>query len=189
MARRQFPIGEQDFANIRNRNMVYIDKTHLIYKFESGTPTALVETMQRNDYSLEHLTNEVVSSQLMSSVDSDEVSPIPLIYQSGYLTIKGYDEEFGNYLLGFPNKEVSEGFTRYLMPYYSPVKRGQENFFVSNFVKVKINSTADAALQQIEDKQYAKPFANTDKTIYKIGVNFSTETRRIDEWKYSLMQE
>ena len=112
MARRQFPIGEQDFANIRNRNMVYIDKTHLIYKFESGTPTALVETMQRNDYSLEHLTNEEVSSQLMSSVDSDEVSPIPLIYQSGYLTIKGYDEEFGNYLLGFPNKEVCEGFTR-----------------------------------------------------------------------------
>ena len=224
--------------------------------FESGTPTALVETMQRNDYSLEHLTNEEVSSQLMSSVDSDEVSPIPLIYQSGYLTIKGYDEEFGNYLLGFPNKEVSEGFTRYLMPYYSPVKRGQENFFVSNFVKelrngqpeafmkrlealfadgnyqiigdaekyfhnavyiifkmlgfyvevehattdgridlliktgnyiyimeFKINSSADAALQQIEDKQYAKPFANTDKTIYKIGVNFSTKTRRIDEWK------
>ena len=85
--------------------------------------------------------------------------------------------------MGVPNKEVSEGFTRYLMPYYSPVKRGQENFFVSNFVKVKINSTADAALQQIEDKQYAKPFANTNKTIYKIGVNFSTGTRRIDEWK------
>ena len=61
--------------------------------------------------------------------------------------------------------------------------RGKENFFVSNFVKVKINSTADAALQQIEDKQYAKPFANTNKTIYKFGVNFSTETRRIDEWK------
>ena len=77
--------------------------------FESGTPTALVETMQRNNYPLEHLTNEEVSTQLLGSVDSDEMSPIPLIYQSGYLTIKGYDEEFGNYLLGFPNKEVEEG--------------------------------------------------------------------------------
>lgn len=140
MARRQFPIGEQDFANIRNRNMVYIDKTHLIYKFESGTPTALVETMQRNDYSLEHLTNEEVSSQLMSSVDSDEVSPIPLIYQSGYLTIKGYDEEFGNYLLGFPNIEVSEGFTRYLMPYYSPVKRGKENFLFPTLSRSRLTA-------------------------------------------------
>ena len=183
MARRQFPIGEQDFANIRNRNMVYIDKTHLIYKFESGTPTALVETMQRNDYSLEHLTNEEVSSQLMSSVDSDEVSPIPLIYQSGNLSIKGYDEEFGNYLLGFPNIEVSEGFTRYLMPYYSPVKRGKENFFVSNFVKVKINSTADAALQQIEDKQYAAPFAADPRKLFKIGVCFSSTDKGIAEWK------
>jgi len=77
--------------------------------FESGTPAALVETMQRNNYPLEHLTNEEVGTQLLGSVDSDELSPIPLIYQSGYLTINGYDEEFGNYLLGFPNKEVEEG--------------------------------------------------------------------------------
>lgn len=50
-------------------------------------------------------------------------------------------------------------------------------------IEFKINSSADAALQQIKDKQYAKPFENTGKTIYKIGVNFSMKTRRIDEWK------
>lgn len=233
-----------------------LDKLEFRYFwFESGTPSALVETMQRNNYPLEHLTSEEVSSQLMSSVDSDEVSPIPLIYQSGYLTIKGFNEEFGTYQLGFPNKEVSEGFTKFLLPYYSPVSRGQEASFVSNFVKevregkpeafmerlealfasgnyqiigdeekyfhnaiyiifkmlgiyvdvehattdgridllmktkdyiyimeFKIDKSAEAALAQIEDKQYAKPFEADGRTIYKIGVNFSTKTRRIDGW-------
>lgn len=229
--------------------------------FESGTPTALVETMQRNDYSLENLTNEEVSSQLMSSVDSEEVSPIPLIYQSGYLTIKGFDEEFNTFRLGFPNKEVEEGFTKYLVPYYSPIKKEQEAFFVSNFVKeirngqpeafmkrleslfadgkyqiigdeekyfhnavyiifkllgfyvdveyqtsdgridllmrtkdyiyileFKINESAEAALKQIEDKEYAKPFETDGRTIYKIGINFSTKTKKIDNWKISTLK-
>lgn len=43
-------------------------------------------------------------------------NPVPVLYQSGYLTIKGYDKEFGVYSLGFPNKEVEECFTRYLLP-------------------------------------------------------------------------
>lgn len=46
-----------------------------------------------------------------------------MIYQSGYLTIKGYDEEFGIYRLGFPNREVEEGFIRFLLPYYANVNK------------------------------------------------------------------
>ena len=63
---------------------------------------------------------------------------------------------------------------------------GASTCLTGNYIYImefKINSSADAALQQIEDKQYAKPFEDTGQTIYKIGVNFSTETRRIDEWK------
>ena len=52
-----------------------------------------------------------------SSMDSIKLSPIPLFFQSGYLTIKGYDKEFCTYLLGFPNKEVEEGLTKFLVPY------------------------------------------------------------------------
>ena len=50
-------------------------------------------------------------------------------------------------------------------------------------MEFKINKSAEAALQQIEDKQYAKPFEADGRTIYKIGINFSTKTRRIDDWK------
>ena len=50
-------------------------------------------------------------------------------------------------------------------------------------LELKIDQSADIALQQIEDKQYAKPFEGDGRTIYKIGVSFSSETRRLTEWK------
>lgn len=50
-------------------------------------------------------------------------------------------------------------------------------------LELKIDQSAEIALQQIEEKQYAKPFEGDDRTIFKIGVNFSSETRRMTEWK------
>jgi hypothetical protein len=50
-------------------------------------------------------------------------------------------------------------------------------------LEFKLDKSADEALQQIEDRQYAKPFEHDGRIIYKIGVNFSTKTRRIDGWK------
>lgn len=90
------------------------------YWFETGTPTILVEVLKRTDYSLSQLSNEEATADLLGNLDDMENSPIALLYQSGYLTIKDYDERFGTYLLGFPNREVEEGFTRYLVPYYGP---------------------------------------------------------------------
>ena len=60
---------------------------------------------------------------------------IPVIYQSGYLTIKSYDEEFGIYQLGFPNREVEEGFVRYLMPFYTSINKVESPFEIQKFVK------------------------------------------------------
>ena len=50
-------------------------------------------------------------------------------------------------------------------------------------IEFKLDKSADEALQQIEDKQYAKPFEHDGRTIYEIGVNFSSKTRQIEEWK------
>ena len=223
--------------------------------FETGTPTFLVETMKRNHYDLERLTREEATADLLGSLDSIDTNPIPLIYQSGYLTIKGYDSEFGTYRLGFPNQEVERGFSRFLFRYYTPASQGQDSF-VKDFVlavragqtdkfmkrleslfagqdyqlagdaelyfhnavslifkmvgfyteterhtsdgrmdmvvqtadyiylfEFKLDKSADEALAQIEKKQYAAPFADDSRKLYKIGVNFSSETRRIESWK------
>lgn len=226
------------------------------YWFETGTPTILAEALKKSNYNLEELTREEVTADLLGSIDSIETNPLPIIYQSGYLTVKAYDPEFAIYRLGFPNKEVERGFTRFLLPYYTPLKDQQGPSFISSFIKdirsgkpeqvmhrlddlfangdyqvagdaelyfqnavwiifkmvglytevehhtsdgridllvktqdfiyifeFKLDKTADEALQQIEAKQYAKPFENDSRHIFKIGVNFSSMTRRIDGWK------
>jgi len=50
-------------------------------------------------------------------------------------------------------------------------------------IEFKLDKSAEEALQQIEDKLYAKPFECDSRFLYKIGVNFSSKTRRIDDWK------
>ena len=89
------------------------------YWFETGTPTFLIELLKEHGYRLTDLSKEQVSANVMSSMDSSFPNPIPVIYQSGYLTIKGYDERFKKYQLGFPNKEVEEGFLNLLQPLYN----------------------------------------------------------------------
>jgi len=224
--------------------------------FETGTPTFLVQLLQRENFYLPDLTQQQVSADMLNSIDAMDRNPIPVIYQSGYLTIKDYDEEFKVYTLGFPNEEVEEGFANYLLPYYAHTGSEGAPMYVRNFVlalrngkpeefmkrmqvlfadtdykivgnaelyfqnafyivtkllgfytevertisdgridmivktkdyiyifEFKYDQSADTALQQIEDKGYAKPFATDGRKIVKIGVNFSREHRCIDEWK------
>ena len=105
------------------------------YWFETGTPSYLVDVMKQDRYPLPDLTQEQVTGDFLNSIDSMSKNPIPLIYQSGYLTIKDYDSEFGFYTLGFPNKEVEEGFTEYLLPFYTNIRQGESAFFIGNFVR------------------------------------------------------
>ena len=226
------------------------------YWFETGTPTFLVKQLQKTGYRLEYITQEELSDDTLNSIDIMDENPLPLLYQSGYLTISGYDEEFKTYRLDFPNREVREGFIKYLVPYYTPVHSDKATFFVGNFVKdvrsgdaegfmrrldaffangdyalmgdkelyfhnalyvfftllgfyveverhttegrmdilmqtkdfvyvmeLKIDQSAEVALRQIEEKGYAKPFTADPRKLFKIGVNFSTEERCIDDWK------
>lgn len=88
------------------------------YWFETGTPTYLVDLLKRSHYDLGHMTEIETDADVLNSIYGDE-DPIPVIFQSGYLTIKGYDKEFGLYRLGFPNKEVEEGFMKFLVPFYT----------------------------------------------------------------------
>lgn len=77
----------------------------------------LVKLLQRHDWNLAQLEFTNISEKELNSVDSESSNPIPVIYQSGYLTIKGYDARFKQYRLGFPNEEVEEGFIDYLAPF------------------------------------------------------------------------
>jgi hypothetical protein len=225
------------------------------YWFESGTPSYLVSLLKKYHFQLEKLTTAETDGESLRSTDTQSKDPIPIIYQSGYLTIKDYDPRFRSYTLGFPNVEVEEGFMKFLLPYYSSATESETTFHVRKFVQdveggkvddflkrlsslfadtpyelvkelenhyqnvifivsklmgfyvkaeyhtsegsidlmlqtsnytyvleFKFNGTAEEALAQINDKQYALPFECDNRTLIKVGVNFSSKTRNIDHW-------
>ena len=226
------------------------------YWFETGTPTFLVKLLKEHDYNLERMANDELDADSLNAIDTIDSNPVPIIFQSGYLTIKSFDQRFMMYRLGFPNEEVKEGFVKYLMPYYTSVKNGKTAFQIMNFVRevesgriddfmarlksffadtpyelvkdlenhyqnvmyivstlcglytkaeyrtsegridmtietsdyvyifeFKFEKSAEEALEQIEEKHYAEPFAASGKKIFCIGVNFNSSIRNIDSYK------
>lgn len=94
----------------------------------------LVKLLKRDHYDLHRMAHEETDADVLNSIDSTSQNPIPVIYQSGYLTIKGYDRRFGIYRLGFPNKEVEEGFVNYLLPFYANVDEVESPSQIRRFV-------------------------------------------------------
>ncbi len=225
------------------------------YWFATGTPTYLVKLLRLHDYNLQSLSDEYVTEDILNSIDVASTNPVPVIYQSGYLTIKDYDPEFRTYRLGFPNEEVEDGFFRFLLPFYTSVDRVEAPFHIQKFVEeiragqpeaflhrlksffadtpyelvkklenhyqnvlyilckllgvyvraeyhtsagridlvlqtrdytyvieFKLDGTAEEALEQIMDESYSLPFDTGTTRVFRIGLNFSSETRNIEKW-------
>lgn len=150
--------------------------------------------LKQSHYDLERMANEVTSSDILNSIYED-LNPIPLIYQSGYLTIKGYDEEFGVYRLGFPNREVEEGFIKYLMPFYTSVDKVESTFEIQKFVNEIRKGQPDAFLRRLQSfladtpyelaRQLELHYQNVLFIVFKLvgfyaQVEYHTSVGRID---------
>ena len=225
------------------------------YWFETGTPSYLVELLKRSHYDLRKLSQERTNKAVLDNIDAASNHPVPLLYQSGYLTIKGYEARFRNLHAGLPEqgsggrtaevpytllyadkrggvpvpsgtfvKEVEagdvDGFFRRLQSFLAdtPYELAREQelhyqnvlFIVFKLVglyvqaeyhtsqgrvdlllqtpdyvyvmEFKLEGTAEEALRQIEEKGYARPFDSDTRRVFRIGVNFSRETRNIERW-------
>ena len=226
------------------------------YWFATGTPTFLVKLLQQNDYELSELKGIRVSPRTLNSATESHTNPIPVLYQSGYLTIKAYDRNRDRYTLDFPNEEVERGFFDFLLPYYTPMSEtrsdsllerltddvcdgkpeqlmrklqemlsgksymiagGDKEVHFQNSIyiifkmlgynvqveqatsqgridltiqtkdyiyilELKLDKTAEEALAQIKEKNYACPFQTDKRKKFLIGVNFSSETRKLEKW-------
>lgn len=89
------------------------------YWFKANTHTFLIDILKKHDYCITDLNKAQVKANMMNNVDSN---PFLVIYLSGYLTIKSYDERFKNYQLGIPNKEIEEGILNILQPLFKKTK-------------------------------------------------------------------
>ena len=120
------------------------------YWFESGTPSFLVRQMQ-------HFRTDVTSMDRIEADASAFDRPteamedaIPLLYQSGYLTIKDYDKLSGAFILAIPNKEVRVGLVEGLIPTYSGIKRNDTAGFALRFWRKLYAKDIDGAMQELK---------------------------------------
>lgn len=95
------------------------NKAYGNYWIESGTPSLLVEQLKRTGADIQKLMNVEVSANMLAGLDLDSILPAALFYQTGYLTIKAYDDADRIFTLGIPNDEVREGLLEYILPYYA----------------------------------------------------------------------
>lgn len=227
------------------------------YWFSTGTPSFLIRMirdMQIDLRDLEHL-EENIDDLMDASFDLSNA--VPIMYQSGYLTIHSYDSRFGTANLGYPNREVERGFLNGLMKIFTSNSSGRSEFDVRRFVldveagriddfmtrlqslfsgyqydkidlgnlelhyrnviyltmklmgfythaemctaagridllvrtpdylylfEFKINKSAQAAMDQINDRDYLLPFHADGRKIIKVGVNFDDSIRSISGW-------
>ncbi len=84
------------------------------YWFESGTPTFLVNLIKERNYYIPQTESFSADETTFSSYELDNLDITALLFQTGYLTIKDYDRDFGTYVLGYPNVEVKYSFLRHL---------------------------------------------------------------------------
>ena len=105
------------------------------YWFATGTPSFLVRYLAQSHFQLENMNGITVSSSVLSGVNTSRPNPITLLYQSGYLTIRSYNEPRDRYTLVYPNKEVEDGFLESLAEYFAPAQANNSSLSVDRFVE------------------------------------------------------
>ena len=223
--------------------------------FETGTPTFLVKEMKKRSYF--NLRNTLATQHDLNSFNLRNLQPIPILFQTGYLTIKHYEPADLVYTLDYPNQEVRHSLQEVLLKEYldypseNPVPKvlrmrdalregdlkevfqiinaafseipydhwkGQTEHFYHAVVTLifsllgtyirsevhssrgrcdalvetpdhvyalefKLDKSAGEALQQIQDKGYLEPYADSPRQKIAVGINFSSTERRIVEWE------
>ena len=135
------------------------------YWFQTGTPTFLVELLKKSDYDLRLLLEGVeMRASAFSEYRMEANNPIPLLYQSGYLTIKGYDKEFALYTMAFPNEEVKYGFVDFITPFYTAVTEYENGFYIGKFVRELRAGNVDAFMNRLKAFFADFPYELNEKT-------------------------
>ena len=134
------------------------------YWFASGTPTYLIKLLRHNHEQMDELTGRYYDPSMFVDYKADVEKPLPMIYQSGYLTIKGYDTEVRLYKLGYPNDEVKYGFLNFITPFYTSLDESKAPFYIGQFVKELRAGDVEAFLTRLRAFFADFPYELNDKT-------------------------
>ena len=135
------------------------------YWFASGTPTYLIHQMQRFGTDVTTLDEKEASEDMFDRPTEVMDDALPLLYQSGYLTIKSYDRDFGTYMLGIPNKEVRVGLTEHLLPLYTKRSDMVNGGFIQDFCRALLREDLEKALVVMRAYLAGIPYPDGGKEI------------------------
>ena len=120
------------------------------YWYQSATPTFLFELMQYYGTEFSSLEEKRVNVEDFNISPESATSALPMLYQSGYLTIRDYDAEYDEFVLGFPNKEVRVGFTKAFLPTVASIDGVEVNQRVVRITRAFNNGDVESAMQEIK---------------------------------------
>ena len=135
------------------------------YWFGSGTPTYLINMLKKFGVEPSEIGNNRVSVEDFDAPTERMTSIIPLLYQSGYITIKNYDEELDLYTLNIPNKEVRIGLMKSLLPHYVGSKAPETTTMVAYLSRDIRNGDMDTALRRLQT--FLSTIPQCDNTKYE----------------------
>jgi hypothetical protein len=119
------------------------------YWFSTGTPTFLATLLEQQKIDILNLEKETVTGFDFQRFDVENMDAVPVLYQSGYLTIVGYDEELGEYALDYPNEEVRGSFAEALLDYYIKKHETGRKPSVLAVPKALLHGDVDGAMQAL----------------------------------------
>ena len=139
------------------------------YWFSTGTPTFLVNYLKDAHYNIPDLDGKVeLDESMLNEYRADTKNPIPILFQSGYLTIKEYIEEVNMYRLGFPNDEVRYGFLKNLFPSYSSLRPDETGVSIWKFVEDIRAGNVDEFMERMQVIIAGVPYDNLPKDKLKL---------------------
>lgn len=139
------------------------------YWFATGTPTFLVNYLKDAHYNIPDLDGKVeLDESMLNEYRADTKNPIPILFQSGYLTIKEYIEDVSMYRLGFPNDEVRYGFLKNLFPSYSSLRPDETGVSIWKFVEDIRAGNVDEFMERMQAIIAGVPYDNLPKDKLKL---------------------
>ena len=148
------------------------DKMLKNYWFDSGTPTFLIRQMQQFRTDITTMDRIEATATDFDQPTEAMTDALPLLYQSGYLTIKEYDPESDTYILAIPNKEVRTGLISGLVPAYTGLERRVTNGFALKFWRALKKNELDNAMQEMKAFLAGVPYVEGFKEKLKDVKNY-----------------
>ena len=160
------PMGE-GLYNPYSLLKAFYDKEFGAYWFESGTPSFLIKQIRENNFDVRKFTDKTIyaNERTLKDYTGDSLDLIPLLYQSGYLTIADYNAQRRRYTLAFPNEEVKYAFLESLMPAYVPsatAGNGLDIFTLEDHIE---NGNLDEIRNFLTSLFANIPYTSTDTTF------------------------